>query len=58
MPTLSRHDSRRDGTKNMTQSDLDQIEELIKKHKSSGSSGCGTIILVLFILGFFKGCGY
>jgi hypothetical protein len=41
----------------LTQDELAQIEKLIEKHKPSGS-GFGTILLILFILGFFKGCGY
>lgn len=44
----------------LTEEDLRRIEEIVKKHKSTDGygSGCVTILMVLFILGVFKGCGY
>ena len=43
----------------LTPEDLKQIEALIKKHKSSGgNSGCLLLLFLLFLLGFFKSCGY
>ncbi len=45
---------------NLTPDDLKAIENLIKENKPScgGGSGCLTLLFVLFILGFFKSCGY
>lgn len=43
----------------LTEDDLRQIEEIVKKHKPDcGHSGCVTILMmmILFILGVFKGC--
>ena len=42
----------------MTKEDLGQIEALIKKHKSASGDGCLTLLFILFLLGFFEGCGY
>ena len=44
----------------LTQDELKQIEELIKKHKPSMPSGAGflTFLFLLFLNGCMKGCGY
>lgn len=47
----------------MSEDDLKQIENLIKKHKgqvpvAETGTGCLTLLFILFILGIFKGCGY
>lgn len=44
----------------LTENDLKEIEALIVKHKPSmpSGAGCVTVLFILFILGFFKGCGY
>lgn len=44
----------------LTQADKEEIEKIVKKHKGKdeGYGGCLFVILVLFLMGFFKGCGY
>lgn len=41
----------------MTEEELKQIEALIKKHKPSNGL-VFTIMLLMFLNGCFKGCGY
>jgi hypothetical protein len=42
----------------MNDDDLKQIERLIRKHKPETGFGLIMIIIVLFLNGCFKGCGY
>lgn len=43
----------------LSEQDKDDIEKMIKKHRpSSSGDGCITVLFVMFLVGWFKGCGY
>ncbi len=42
----------------MTPDDLKAIEQLIKKHKPDTGTGLMVVLIILFLNGCFKGCGY
>jgi len=42
----------------LTQQDRDDIEEIVKRHKGESDAGCLLVLFILFLMGFFKSCGY
>jgi hypothetical protein len=42
----------------LTDEDLIKIDKIVERHSTSDEVGCLTVLFVLFLIGFFRGCAY